>query len=95
MPAVGDRSGSRRPAHSPAAIAAYLNLIFSTTKNAAKTPQINKRNRLPLSALRCHRDRLSTAILAPFLAVVSFEDSKAGKKARLTSPTKVPSDSPG
>ena len=30
----------------------------TTTKNAAKTPQINKRNRLPLSALRCHRDRL-------------------------------------
>jgi cobalt-zinc-cadmium efflux system outer membrane protein len=41
----------------------------ATTKNAAKTPQINKRNRLPLSALRCHRDRLSTTILAPFLAV--------------------------
>ncbi len=45
-------------------------LLNSTTKNAAKTPQINKRNRLPLSALRCHRDRLSTTILAPFLAVV-------------------------
>src|SRR5271166_6469645 len=43
--------------------------FFTTTKNAAKTPQINKRNRLPLSALRCHRDRLSTTILAPFLAV--------------------------
>jgi len=41
----------------------------TTTKNVAKTPQINKRNRLPLSALRCHRDRLSTTILAPFLAV--------------------------
>src|SRR5208283_3248654 len=41
----------------------------TTTKNAAKTPQINKRNRLPLSALRCHRDRLSTTFLAPFLAV--------------------------
>ena len=41
----------------------------TTTKNAAKMPQINERNRLPLSALRCHRDRLSTAILAPFLAV--------------------------
>ena len=47
-------------------------LNFSTTKNAAKTPQINKRNRLPLSALRCHRDRLSTTTLAPFLAVVIF-----------------------
>jgi hypothetical protein len=34
-----------------------------------RRPQINKRNRLPLSALRCHRDRLSTTILAPFLAV--------------------------
>ena len=44
---------------------------LTTTKNAAKTPQINKRNRLPLSALRCHRDRLSTTILAPFLAVVN------------------------
>ena len=32
-------------------------------------PQINERNRLPWSALRCHRDRLSTIILAPFLAV--------------------------
>ena len=32
-------------------------------------PQINERNRLPWSALRCHRDRLSTVILAPFLAV--------------------------
>ena len=47
-------------------------LYKTTTKNAAKTPQINKRNRLPLSALRCHRDRLSTTILAPFLAVVLF-----------------------
>jgi hypothetical protein len=41
----------------------------TTTKNAARMPQINERNRLPWSALRCHRDRLSTAILAPFLAV--------------------------
>ena len=32
-------------------------------------PQINERNRLPWSALRCYRDRLSTIILAPFLAV--------------------------
>ena len=38
-------------------------------KNAARMPQINERNRLPWSALRCHRDRLSTIILAPFLAV--------------------------
>ena len=30
-----------------------ITAIFTTTKNAAKTPQINKRNRLPLSALRC------------------------------------------
>jgi len=44
-------------------------LIKSTTKNAARMPQINERNRLPWSALRCHRDRLSTVILAPFLAV--------------------------
>src|SRR5271166_1279742 len=44
--------------------------FFSTTKNAARMPQINERNRLPWSALRCHRDRLSTIILAPFLAVV-------------------------
>ena len=43
--------------------------IFTTTKNAARMPQINERNRLPWSALRCHRDRLSTIILAPFLAV--------------------------
>ena len=49
-----------------------LHLSLSTTKNAAKTPRINKRNRLPLSALRCHRDRLSITILAPFLAVVLF-----------------------
>ena len=41
----------------------------ATTKNAARMPQINERNRLPWSALRCHRDRLSTVILAPFLAV--------------------------
>ena len=47
----------------------------TTTKNAAKTPQINKRNRLPLSALRCHRDRLFTTILAPFLAVVTKRSS--------------------
>ena len=46
--------------------------FLSTTKNAARMPQINERNRLPWSALRCHRDRLSTVILAPFLAVVSF-----------------------
>ena len=36
-------------------------------------PQINDRNRLPWSALRCHRDRLSTAILAPFLPVVFLD----------------------
>src|SRR5208282_4530271 len=41
----------------------------TTTKNAARMPQINERNRLLWSALRYHRDRLSTAILAPFLAV--------------------------
>ena len=35
-------------------------------------PQINEHNRLPWSALHCHRDRLSTIILAPFLAVVFF-----------------------
>ena len=46
--------------------------FVSTTKNAARMPQINERNRLPWSALRCHRDRLSTIILAPFLAVVLF-----------------------
>src|SRR5208337_595645 len=46
--------------------------LISTTKNAARMPQINERNRLPWSALRCHRDRLSTVILAPFLAVVRF-----------------------
>ena len=34
-----------------------------------KAAQINKRNRLPLSAFRCHRDRVSTIILASFLAV--------------------------
>src|SRR5271165_3291243 len=56
-------------------------LIHSTTKNAAKTPQINKRNRLPLSALRCHRDRLSTTILAPFLAVETV-GSTPGPKVR-------------
>src|SRR5271166_7024175 len=50
----------------------WTSYFLSTTKNAAKTPQINKRNRLPLSALRCHRDRLSTTILAPFLAVETF-----------------------
>src|SRR5271157_736330 len=58
----------------------WLNVIVglradTTTKNAAKTPQINKRNRLPLSALRCHRDRLSTTILASFLVAVNFRGS--------------------
>ena len=52
--------------------------VFQRPKNAAKTPQINKRNRLPLSALRCHRDRLSTTILAPFLAVVVFTHGHFG-----------------
>src|SRR5208337_5661064 len=47
----------------------FIQVVGTTTKNAAKTPRINKRNRLPLTALRCHRDRLSTTILAPFLAV--------------------------
>ena len=50
--------------------------IQTTTKNAAKTPQINKRNRLPLSALRCHRGRLSTTILAPFLGVEKKRPNK-------------------
>src|SRR5271157_432744 len=55
----------------------------TTTKKAAKTPQINERNRLPLSALRCYRDRLSTAILAPFLAVeeITRRDSAARMRA--------------
>jgi len=53
----------------------------TTTKNAAKTPQINKRNRLPLSALRCHRDRLFNTILASFLAVEGKRSSVA--EARL------------
>ena len=47
-----------------------MNYLKTTTKNAARMPQINERNRLPWSALRCHGDRLSTVILAPFLAVV-------------------------
>ena len=55
--------------------------MFFTAKNAAKTPQINKRNRLPLSALRCHGDRLSTTILAPFLAVETV-GSTPGPKVR-------------
>ena len=72
----------KSPAESPAPSPARH--PSSTAKNAAKTPQINsgnptreraqlfqyQRNQLPLSALRCHRDRLSTTILAPFLAVV-------------------------
>ena len=48
----------------------YWHIFNTTTKNAARMPQINECNRLPWSALRCHRDRLSTIILAPFLAVV-------------------------
>src|SRR5271157_2420595 len=55
--------------------------FFTTTKNAARMPQINERNRLPWSALRCHRDRLSTIILAPFLAVVFFKYGPGLKRA--------------
>ena len=61
-----------RPLRQPSEHKSRCRSLFSTTKNAAMTPQINKRNRLPLSALRCHRVRLSTTILAPFLAVVVF-----------------------
>ncbi len=57
------------PDEAPLVKELFATYLYSTTKNAAKTPQINKRNRLPLSALRCHRDRLSITILAPFLAV--------------------------
>ena len=50
--------------------AGSLEALRVTRPEAVDLEGINKRNRRPLSALRCHRDRLSTAILAPFLAVV-------------------------
>ena len=65
------RAGAAEPRANVTIVTALHSYFITTTKNAARMPQINERNRLPWSALRCHRDRLSTTILAPFLAVVS------------------------